>query len=291
MTIDLLFLAYNRLDYTKLALSSLLADPTEEFSLTIWDNDSRDGTRDYLSSVDDPRIMRKVFARKNVYLDGAANNFLSKSSADLVGIIPNDFLVTPGWTRPLARAHADVAEFGMIGCWHFFPDDFDYEQAKHKIQRFGQHQVLRHPWTGGGAGLVKLKTVRDCGPLEPGGTTNYWIRMALRGYVNGFYFPLIYVEHMDDPRSKYSRVRSMSFEEAYKDSPGYQAGTIRDLQGYKRLHEDILDNLLSGPYDPKYYCGWRAKARHAWGRIKNVMRFSAIGSRSDGEFSYDTSDG
>ena len=44
MKIDLLFIAYNRLQYTKKSLSSILADPSEEFSLTIWDNASSDGT-------------------------------------------------------------------------------------------------------------------------------------------------------------------------------------------------------------------------------------------------------
>jgi len=48
MTIDLVFITYNRLDYTKLALASVLADPTEEFSLTIWDNASTDGTVEYI---------------------------------------------------------------------------------------------------------------------------------------------------------------------------------------------------------------------------------------------------
>lgn len=43
MTIDLVFITYNRLDYTKLALASVLADPREDFSLTIWDNASTDG--------------------------------------------------------------------------------------------------------------------------------------------------------------------------------------------------------------------------------------------------------
>ena len=48
MTIDLIFIAFNLLDYTKLALDSLLADPTEEFSLTIWDNASIYGMVEYL---------------------------------------------------------------------------------------------------------------------------------------------------------------------------------------------------------------------------------------------------
>ena len=48
MGIDLVFITYNRLDYTKKSLASILADPTEEFNLYIWDNASTDGTREYL---------------------------------------------------------------------------------------------------------------------------------------------------------------------------------------------------------------------------------------------------
>lgn len=266
MTIDLVFITYNRLEYTKLALASVLADPTEEFSLTLWDNGSTDGTKDYLSSVEDPRIVRKVFAEENVHLHGAVNDLFSKSSADLVGIIPNDFLVTPGWTRILGQAHADVPEFGMIGCWHFFPEEFDYERAKHKIQMFGRHRVLRHPWTGGGAGLVKLKTVRECGPLQSSGTTGYWIQMALKGYINGFYFPLIYVEHMDDPRS------SHSFLKSEEDFQRYMPLTARNF-GVKSL-EDWLHWLQKDAYmvqkasiDPKYYIGWRAKLNRLFKKL------------------------
>ncbi len=262
MTIDLIFITYNRLDYTKLALASLLADPTEGFSLTIWDNGSTDGTRGYLSSVNDPRILRKVFAKENVRLHGAVNDLFSKSSADLVGIIPNDFLVTPGWTRALARAHADVPRLGMVGCWHFSPEDFDYKRAKHKIQKFGRHQVFRHPWTGGGAGLVKLKAVKECGLLESSATTSYWIRMALKGYINGFYFPLIYVEHMDDPKSKHSHLKDEESYQAAKkvtfniNSPGQE--TLADRW---RWRQKVLDNLLDDPWDVKYYVGWRRKIR------------------------------
>jgi glycosyltransferase involved in cell wall biosynthesis len=272
MQIDLIFVAYNRLEYTKVSLASILADPTEEFSLTIWDNGSTDGVKEYLASVQDPRIVRKVFSPKNMYLHGAANDMFSKSSADLVGIIPNDFLLTPGWTRPIAQAHADIPELGMVGCWHFFPEDFDYERAKHKIQTFGQHQIFRHPWTGGGAGLVKLATVKKFGLLESSGTTNYWLRMALKGYINGFYYPLIHVEHMDDPKSKHSHLKDEASYQAAKavtaniNSPGQE--TFADRW---RWRQKVLDNLLDDPWQAEYYVGWRVKLRRIKKRVTNLF--------------------
>jgi len=60
------------LEYTRLALASLLADAAEEFSLTLWDNGSTDGTRDYLrDGVKDPRIVETVLSEENVGQTGA----------------------------------------------------------------------------------------------------------------------------------------------------------------------------------------------------------------------------
>jgi glycosyltransferase involved in cell wall biosynthesis len=271
MTLDLIFITYNRLPYAKLSLPALLADPTEEFSLTIWDNGSTDGTREFLSFVDDPRIVRKVFSKENVRIHGAVNDVISNSKADLIGIIFDDDLVTPGWTRPLACAHADVPEFGMVGCWHFSPEEFDYERAKHKIQRFGKHQILRHPWTGVGAGLVKLKTLKECGPLESSRTTNYWIRMAQKGYVNGYYFPLIYVEHMDYPWAEHFAFTN-KFDEWLSKSSGAIRHGIKTIEDAKAWHQVIVRSILDDPWDVKYYVGWRRKIRNLRSRVYKTLR-------------------
>lgn len=67
MTVELVLITYNRLARTKLALASVLSDPTEEFSLTIWDNASTDGTVEYVKKeVNDPRIADIIFSKENV---------------------------------------------------------------------------------------------------------------------------------------------------------------------------------------------------------------------------------
>lgn len=271
MNIDLIYIAYNRLAYTKITLPTLLTDPTEEFALTIWDNGSTDGTREFISSVDDPRIIRKVFARENVLLHGAVNDLVSKSSADLIGMIFDDILVTPGWTCPLAQAHTDVPEFGMIGSWHFPPEDFDYELAKNKIQKFGQHQVLRHPWTGVGGGLVKVKTMRECGPLESSRTTNYWIRMALKGYINGYYYPLIYADHLDDPRSPHTLLKSEKDFQLYAPTTVKCLGICSLEDWVQRIRRDALV-IQTASANPRLYIGWIGRLRRISNRIIEKVR-------------------
>jgi glycosyltransferase involved in cell wall biosynthesis len=268
--IDLAFITHNRLEYTKLALASVLADPKEEFSLTIWDNASSDGTAEYLKAeVKDPRIKEVIVARKNVGQVAAINHVWKQSKGDLVGKLDNDCIVTPGWTKALAQAHQDIPELGVIACWHYFPEDFNLERAKHKIQRFGPHQILRHPWTCGTGLLLKRETYKDIGQMRGAGTTGYWLRMARAGHVNGFYYPLIYQEHMDDIRSKHNRTRAMSFEEAYKTSNTWRVGSIHDQESYRHFNEKILDNVLSGSYDPREYVTpfWQ----RLWRRLNKIV--------------------
>jgi GT2 family glycosyltransferase len=267
MKIDLLFVSFNRLAYTKLALQSLLADPTEEFSMTIWDNASTDGTQEYLASVEDRRIAKKVFSRANVNVDGAVFETLTKSTADLVGVVANDFLFPAGWTRVIAQAHADVPELGQISCWHLGPQYFDETRARHKIQTFGWHRILRHPWTDG-CGLVKLQTLRDAG-FEGMGSTDFGIRLSLKGYVNGFYVPPLCAEHMDYPWSERFAFKGR-LDEWLKAGGTASNHGIRCMADAKKWHNVVVSNILDDPWDVKYYVGWRRKMRNAKGRLRRL---------------------
>ncbi|UCG57797.1 MAG: glycosyltransferase [Phycisphaerales bacterium] len=263
MTVDLIFISYNRLEYTKLALASVLADPTEQFNLTIWDNASADGTVEYLKKeVDDPRIADIVCSRENVGQITATNEVWGRSKADLVGKLDNDCLVTPGWTRTLAAAHRDIDNLGVVACWHYFPDDFDYERAKDKIQSFGRHRILRHPWTCGTGLLIKQETFKRLGLIDNEATTGYWLKMARAGYVNGFYYPLVLQEHMDDPKSQYTMLKDEQSYQAAKEVTfninRHGQETLEDRWLWRRK---VLDNLLDGPWDVRHYVGWRSKLR------------------------------
>lgn len=272
MAIDLVFITYNRLDYTKLALASILEDPTEDFSLTIWDNASTDGTVAYLKNeVVDRRITDVIFSRENIGQTAAINKIWSKSKADFLGKLDNDCLVTSGWTRTLAQAHQDIDNLGVVACWHFFPEDFNYEQAKHKIQQFGKHQILRHPWTCGTGLLIKQETFKKFGPIQKKATTQYWLKLALKGYINGFYYPLICQEHMDDPKSKHSLVTNdKSVSEMRDITYVLREHNIKNMQDRWERRKLVLENLNSGPWEAKYYVGWRKKMGRMKVRIKKL---------------------
>ncbi len=270
MKIEILFIGCNRLHYTRKAVASLLADPTEQFAVTLWDNASTDGTREFLESVTDPRVKRKVLSRENLYLTGAANEVFGKSDADLLAIIPDDFLLPAGWTRPLADVHADVPKAGLISCWFLGKEFYDEQRASHKIQTFGKHRILRHPWTGGGAGLFKRKAWEEAGRFVGKNTPDCWQRMARNGYINGFVVPPVFVEHMDDPWSTYysgvvSEIRKMR-------------GTLTDEKAW-RFHLAVVREVLDGPWDVKHYSGWRGKLRARANKLRRKLSDLGLGEK------------
>jgi GT2 family glycosyltransferase len=254
MTIDLAFITFNRLEYTKKALASVLAGQTEEFNLYIWDNASTDGTVEFLKrEVSDHRVKEMVFSKSNVGQTKAVNTIWQQSKADLVGKLDNDCLVTPGWTRTLARAHADIPRLGVVACWHYFASDFDFQRAKHKIQQFGEHQILRHPWTCGTGLLLKRATFVEAGPFRDGATTSYWMNLACMGYINGFYYPLIMQEHMDDPKSSHSMLKDeASYNEAKKVTFSLNNLNLQTLDDRLAIREKILSNLLDEPWEVQH---------------------------------------
>jgi GT2 family glycosyltransferase len=272
ITIALVFITYNRLDYTRLSLPQLLADPTEEFNLTIWDNGSTDGTQNYLHTVRDRRIVDIVFSSTNKGQAYVTNKVWGESTADLVGKVDNDCLVTPGWTRILTQAHEDIDNLGVIGCWHFFPEEFDYEKARHKIQTFGNHQIFRHPWVDGSALLLKRKVYLRYGPcLEKDYLTRFWLRLAVAGYINGFYYPLVYQEHMDDPRSQHTVLKT---EKDFQNNMPHTARNrgIYSLKDWEQCLRNDAVILQTASINPKLYVGWRAKLRRLRSRIRKYIK-------------------
>jgi glycosyltransferase involved in cell wall biosynthesis len=283
--IALLFLTWNRIEYTRLSLPRLLADPGEAFDLILWDNGSTDGTREYLESIRDPRIRERILRPTNEGQTPAIEHLFRESGAELVGKVDNDCLVTPGWTRTLARALDDVPELGGVGCWTFMAEDFDADLARHKLRRFGEHTVVAHPYLGGSAFLTRRADFTRFGPVsEPGLFPRYWIRAAAAGRVNGWYLPLVLVEHMDDPRSPHCLLREPLDPRELPFALRLRGLSTR--QEFARWIREDARAILRASSDVKHHTGWRAawkRTRRRWrGRAERLAQRLRPRKASDG---------
>lgn len=271
MKASIVFVTYNRLEYTKKTLNALLNE-RDQFDLYIWDNNSQDGTKEFLArDLNDSRIKEIEFYKKNVGPTKALDIFWSRCKTDLIGKVDNDCLVTPGWVKVLSDAHKSIEKLGAVACWHFRIEDFDLNTAYKKIFSYGNYKIFRHPWVCGSGFLMKRKTFLECGRLEIGkniGLTSYFKKMASAGYINGWYYPFILQDHMDDLYSEHCLTKDTeSILKNYDGTFTLRNHQIRTKEDKLRRRKEVLQTILEGPIDVNYYSEWRQRFRYIKDKI------------------------
>jgi GT2 family glycosyltransferase len=210
-TISLVMFTYNRIEYTKLSLQTLMDNTYYPFDLVIVDNNSTDGTQSWLEEFrkqHPDRIKNIIYNSKNYGLPGPTNSFWQSTAADLLGKVDNDTLVPEGWLERLIEAHIKIPNLAVIGGYHFRPEDFNECAASKNIYTESGISVLTDTHIGGCCYLMKRSIQKKYGLMEvhpilkTHGWTQYQWRLAKEGHIVGYLYPLIQLEYMDDPRSE-----------------------------------------------------------------------------------------
>ncbi len=98
---------YNKVEYTRKCISSILADTDRPVvEIIVVDNGSTDGTREYLESIAHQLAHEKdnlmlVFNKSNLGVAPAWNQGAKMATTKYLAIINNDIVVTNGWLRSL----------------------------------------------------------------------------------------------------------------------------------------------------------------------------------------------
>lgn len=273
-SVDILMITYDRPQYARLSLQRLLDTCDEDMRVWIWHNGEDAATLATVESfLDHPRVAEFHHSPENQRLTAPTNWLWENSRATFLSKVDDDCLVSPGWADVLRGAHHDCPPFGVVGSWRFLDEDFVYRIAKRKIRTFpGGHRLLENFWVQGSGYLLKRRCVEEQGLLRPGQSfTDYCIQLALRGYRNGWYYPFIREEHMDDPRSPWTGLRSD--EDLLRRLPlsAKQSG-IRTLEDWENQQRDSARLLQAASVDPRHYQGWRRWARAGRSRLRRRLR-------------------
>jgi glycosyltransferase involved in cell wall biosynthesis len=261
--IDILMITHNRPAYTALSLGRLLETCDETTRVWIWhngeDRETLDAVKPFLS---DSHVYRFHHSPENVKLTIPTNWLWKGADGEFLSKVDDDCLLPDGWVQTLRSAHQNYEGFGILGCWRFRDEDFVPELANRKIREFpGGHQVLENFWVQGSGYLMKRRCVETQGLLRPGQSfTGYCIDLALKGYTNGWYYPFIPEEHLDDPRSPLSALKDdKDFQERMPLSAARTgARTIGEWQDQIRQE---ARSVQAASVDPAYYVGWRKQLR------------------------------
>jgi hypothetical protein len=149
------------------------------------------------------------------------------------------------------------------------PEDYDEAAAQKKIREFGGgHKVMCHPWVEGSGFLLKRTCVDRVGYLtdRESAITRYFIRVALNGWTNGWYFPFLWQEHMDDPRAPHTLLKTDADFLKYSPLSAPLSGAETVAQWEKQLRKSAA-YLQNSPSNPAYYRPWRRSARRLLGRL------------------------
>jgi glycosyltransferase involved in cell wall biosynthesis len=273
-TVDILMITFNSPDYVRLSLPRLLDSADEHTRIWLWHNGEDEET---LAAVrgfaGDARVHRFHHSRENRKLREPTNWLWSESDADFVSKVDDDCLVQPDWLQVLRRPFTDFDGFGILGSWRFPDEDFDAELASRKIQEFpGGHRVLRNHWVQGSAYLLPRRLVCAQGLLgERQSFSQYCLDLARRGAVNGWYFPFVREDHMDDPRSAHTIfVDDDSFLRRMPLSA--QAMGVTRLADWEDQMRQSAHLAQTASLDLREYSEWRSRRRAVSRRVRRLVR-------------------
>lgn len=271
-TVDILMISFRRPEYLRLALPRLLETCDERSRVWLWHNGTDERTLEVVHEyLRHPHVHAFQHSPENVGLREPTNWLWSSADGDYVSKVDDDCLVPHGWVQTLRQAHEDHDRFGAIACWRFYDEDFVPEHAHPRIGRYpGGHRMMRNLWVQGSGYLLPRRVVRDQGLLRPGQSfTQYCIEVARSGRENGWYYPFLPEEHMDDPRSPHSLLRADGDLERYLPLSARQTG-VRSLAQWTDQMRRSAVVAQTASLDPRHYAGWRLRRRNLARRLQRL---------------------
>ena len=118
MKTDVLFIARNRLEFTRESFSALVANTDWLLVDMLWvyDDGSTDGTRQWLTQRRGSLPMRCKIIDSCLGAPAAImNNYLSRSSSDMFAKIDNDVIVPPGWLNSCMDVMRVCHDLDLLG--------------------------------------------------------------------------------------------------------------------------------------------------------------------------------
>jgi hypothetical protein len=167
MKVEILYTAWNRLAFTRVSFELLKrnTDWSKVSRLTVYDDGSEDGTREFLATAgeDIPVLAYEVRDGGWRSLGATMNDFASLTEAELFVKVDNDIAMPPGWLGCVLSAWKRHPEYELVGMEAAWNGPFD------GMKPAARYTILpaRHI---GGVGLMRTEafTRRRAVPLSLG---------------------------------------------------------------------------------------------------------------------------
>ena len=207
----ILYITHNRFGFTRITLPHLLeSGGYPDYSVTVVDNASTDGTRQWLSDLRHPRLDRIVLNDENTSLRKVTNQFWKEQAdkAEFIGKVDNDTLMPTGFIGQAVGVLHNPVTLGAVGAMHFEPTDImatNVSTYARNVRRLPNgRRVLLQKHLGGCCYLMKASIVAKFGFIADagyftGGWTEYQWKIRDEGYPSAYIYPFMFAKHFDDP--------------------------------------------------------------------------------------------
>lgn len=200
--VDLLYIACNRLEFTKETFSTLILSTEWDLvrELTVIDDGSTDGTFEFLQeAIKRVSASHRLLQTKIGSPSGVTKYFFENSVAPILAKLDNDAMYPPGWLTASLDVLERHPELDLLGIEAF------YEVVHEQVERhFEPAEFIS------GLGLYRRRTFERFGMFEPFAKwcgLEEW-QQANPGIVRGWLRPSLPVFLLDripfNPWSKYS---------------------------------------------------------------------------------------
>lgn len=273
-TVDLMMITFDQPQYVEKSLARLIETATEHTRIWVWHNGNDEETLAVSRRLsEDDRVHKFHHSPENARLLGPTNWLLENAEGDYLGKIDDDCLLEHGWIERLVEVHEYDERFGVLGSWRFPEEDFDAAAAAPKMVEYGPHTILRNLWVQGSGHLMKRQCVEQLGPMPEGlSFPKYCIELSALGWINGWPYPFVREEHMDDPRSEHTRFTTDEDLMARRPLTARVNG-VTTVDGWTEQLRRSARNAQTATLDVRNYRGWRAQRTKAWRKAKAKVGF------------------
>ena len=159
-------------------LSSLRASLPEglAYEVILVDDASTDGTRDWLAQLESPQV-RSVVNPQNLGYAASNNRGVELAQGEILGLLNNDLLFSPGWLEPMLQVLNDPARnAGLVGNVQYRVADGALDHAGVQLNLRGQFEHVRQlpamgsaatvPWITGACVLIRRDLFLSVGGFD-----------------------------------------------------------------------------------------------------------------------------
>jgi hypothetical protein len=252
-------ITHQRAAFTRMSLERLLNSCDSEMRVWVWHNGDHAETLNVVRSFElHPRFHKLYVSPVNLKLREPTNWFWANSDGEYLSKVDDDCLVSDNWAMKLRKAHDVEPKLGLVACWLFYEEDFVPELAARKIRTItGGHKIMVHGFVQGSGYVMKREVYRQLGPIrDEDSFTTYGIRATYHGWINGWYYPFIPHDHMDDARSPNYPFRT---DEDFRANLSLSKANfgITSISEARALSRTLARQVQTEIIDPRDHFGWR----------------------------------